>query len=207
MEVGWTLEVWGEEERASPSRSLGWETCSQDWPGAPSPPCPSRPGLPPLRGAQPGGARAQPQPASEPALAPSRESPGSASLGGGCPGPLPSNPSPRRSAFGAGRQSPGARPGDQQPRTPGNRSQQVRGLGDPRARGGGLQRTLGGSQESREIIWVLGGWVPGMLCPPPGRQAPKECFAPSLPALQPAQPQRCREVPLRKRVRRRPLGV
>lgn len=128
-------------------------------------------------------------------------------LGRGLPRPLPSNPSPRRSAFGAGRQSPGARSGDQQPRTPGNRSQQVRGLGDPRARGGGFQRTLGGSQESREITWVLGGWVPGMLCPPPGRQAPKERFAPSLPPPQPPQPQRCREVPLRKRVRRRPLGV
>ena len=178
----------------------------QGLPPLPAPPAPAPPPPPPL-GAQPGGARAQPQPASEPALAPSQASPSSASLGGGCPGPLPSNPSPRRSAFGAGRQSPGARSWDQQPRTPGSRSQQVWGLGDPRARGGGFQRTLGGSQESREIIWVLGGWVPGMLCPPPGRQAPKERFAPSLPPPQPPQPQRCREVPLRKRVRRRLLRV
>lgn len=90
-------------------------------------------------------------------------------LGRGLPRPPPSAPAPRDRPSGRGGEVTVQGRVGEQPRTPGSRSQQVRGLGDPRAWGGGFQRTLGGSQDSPEITWVLGGWVPSRLCPPPDR--------------------------------------
>lgn len=79
MEVGWKLEVGGEKERASPSalRVSGLEDTEPRPSGGSHPALPLPPALPP-RSAQPGGARAQPQPAQLPGIVLSPASRGSA---------------------------------------------------------------------------------------------------------------------------------
>ncbi|KAI5139371.1 Triple Functional Domain Protein [Manis pentadactyla] len=72
--------------------------------GLPSPPRPSRP----PRGAQPSGARAEPQPASEPGLGSDERAEAAQPWEGAAPAPSRS-PGPRSLAFRAGRRSPRCR--------------------------------------------------------------------------------------------------
>lgn len=205
MEVGWKREAGGQEERASPSALLvSGLGDMKPRPAGGSPPRPAPPApAPPPHGAQPGGARAEPQPAVEPGLASSRTRRGSAALGGGCPGPLPEPQRPGARPSGQGEKSPAPGPGTSSRGRRGPGANRCGDWGTPRP-GRGFQRTHSGRQESRGIIWVLGGWVPSRLCPPPYR-TPSALTPPS--PCSPPQPPRCRGILLREWVRRRSVGI
>lgn len=166
-------------------------------------------GSPPPRGAQPGGASAQPQPALEPRLAPSRASPGSAALGGGCPGPLP-RPGPLEPGLrGWEAESPVQGPGNSSRGRRGPGANRCGAWGTPPRPGVGVPKDP--RREPRVSGHNLGAGRQGLQeALPSSRQASAEPPAPSFLHLFPAAPHkspRCREVPLRDRVRRHLEGV
>lgn len=130
------------------------------------------------------------------------------SLGRGLPRTPPPARAPGARPSGQGGGVPGAKSGDQQPRTPGSRSQQVRGLGDPQARGGGSKGPSAGARSlgAKPGCWEAGSPVGSALLPAGFCRTPSALAPPPTPRSLPQRP-RCREVPLREWARRRWEGV
>ena len=212
MEVGWKQEVADEEERASPppSQSRAERREAETGWGLPSPPAPpARPPPPPTSPRR--AARRSPRPARARVGAAARaqqSEPRQRSLGRGLPRTPPPARAPGARPSGQGGGVPGAKSGDQQPRTPGSRSQQVRGLGDPQARGGGSKGPSAGARSlgAKPGCWEAGSPVGSALLPAGFCRTPSALAPPPTPRSLPQRP-RCREVPLREWARRRWEGV
>lgn len=140
-------------------------------------------------------ARRSPRPATARGGAAARAQPSEPrrrSLGRGLPRPLPRPGAPEPGLRGQGRGVPGAGAGGQQPRTPGSRSQQVRGLGDPPPRPG-VRVPKDPRREPRASGHELGAGRQGPReALPSSAQASAEPPAPSLLHLLPAAPHRPR---------------
>lgn len=147
----------------------GWATRSGDRLGARLPAGPSR-SAPPLPAAR---SPAEPAHSHSPrwsrGLRPAERAQAAQPWEGAAPDPSP-GPGPWSPAFGAGRRSPRCKVRGTAAEDAGVPEPTGAGLGGPLpGPGWGFQRTLGGSQESRGITWVLEGRVSRRLCPPPGR--------------------------------------